>query len=99
MGIPWRAAELASCTRGLVKKTSLATKSAPGRRPAKTCEDRIDLAAGAGVEEIGLQSHCASSRFDISNSGLNSGTDRTHEDGYTSDRRYQLAQEFQPFCG
>jgi hypothetical protein len=70
-----------------------------GASACKTCEDRIDLAAGAGVEEIGLQSHCASSRFDISNSGLNSGTDRTHEDGYTSDRRYQLAQEFQPFCG
>src|SRR5262245_40507034 len=35
MGSPWRAAELASCTRRLVKRGSLATKSASGRRPTK----------------------------------------------------------------
>src|SRR5215831_19465613 len=70
-----------------------------GASAYKTCKGRVDLAAGAGIDDIRLQSRCASSRFDISKRGLSSETDRTHDHGHTSNRRYQLAQEFQPFCG
>src|SRR6516165_1917033 len=64
----------------------------------KACEGGIDLAAGAGIVDIRLQSHCASSWFDISKRGLNNETGRTYDHGHTSNRWYQFAQELQPFC-
>ena len=36
----------------------------------KSCEGRIDLAAGAGVEDLDLQPHGARSRFHVSQCGL-----------------------------
>ena len=40
----------------------------------KSCEGRIDLAAGAGVEDLDLQPHGASSRFHVSHRGLRIGS-------------------------
>src|SRR5262249_57611705 len=42
----------------------------------KSCEGRIDLAAGAGIEDIDLQSHSAGSRFDVSQLGFRTGAAR-----------------------
>ena len=40
----------------------------------KSCEGRIDLAAGAGVEDLDLQPHGAGSRFHVSQRGLGIGS-------------------------
>ena len=65
----------------------------------KSCEGRIDLAAGAGVEDLDLQPHGASSRFHVSQRGLGSRSiGRIDEHGNTSGCGHQLAQEFQPLC-
>src|SRR5262245_24890431 len=68
-----------------------------GASTYKTCEGRIDFPAGAGIEDIRLQSHCASSRFDIAKGGLRSETSRTHDHGHMSNR-HQIPQELQPLC-
>ena len=63
------------------------------------CEGRIDLAAGAGVEDLDLQPHGASSRFHVSQRGLGNGSiGRIDEHGHASGRGHQLAQELQPLC-
>ena len=53
-------------TRRPLKKGSGPTNSASGRSRTKRCEGRIDLAAGAGVEDLDLQPDGASSRFHVS---------------------------------
>ena len=65
----------------------------------KRCEGRIDLAAGAGVEDLDLQPHGAGSRFHVSQRGLGSRSiGWIDEHGHTSGCGHQLAQEFQPLC-
>ena len=65
----------------------------------KRCEGRIDLAAGAGVEDLDLQPHGASSRFHVSQRGLGSRSiGRIDEHGHTSGCGHQLAQQLQPLC-
>ena len=67
---------------------------APKRR-----ERRIDLAAGAGVEDLDLQPHGASSRLHVSQRGLGiRSIGRIDEHGNTSGCGHQLTQEFQPLC-
>ena len=61
------------------------------------CESRIDLAAGAGVEDLYLQPDGASSWFQIAHH-LGSGTGRVDERGHTSGCGHQLTQEFQSLC-
>ena len=65
----------------------------------KSREGRIDLAAGAGVEDLDLQSHGAGSRFHVSQRDLGiPGIGRIDEHGHTSGCGHQLTQEFQPLC-
>ena len=65
----------------------------------KSCEGRIDLAAGAGVEDLDLQPDGARSRFHVSQRGLGiRSIGRIDEHGHTSGCGHQLAQEFQPLC-
>ena len=65
----------------------------------KSCEGRIDLAAGAGVEDLDLQPHGAGSRFHVSQRGLGSRSiGRIDEHGNTSGSGHQLTQELQPLC-
>ncbi len=54
----------------------------------KSCEGRIDLAAGAGVEDLDLQPHGAGSRFHVSQRGLGiRSIGRIDEHGHTSGSR------------
>ena len=72
-----------------------------GVRPLahKRCEGRIDLAAGAGVEDLDLQPHGASSRFHVSQCALGiRGIGRIDEHGHASRCGHQLTQELQPLC-
>ena len=63
----------------------------------KRCEGRIDLAAGAGVEDLDLQPHGAGGRFHVSQRGLGSrGIGRIDEHGHTGRSGHQLTQELQP---
>ena len=56
-------------------------------------ESRIDLAAGAGVEDLDLQSDGASSRLHVSQRGLGIGNVcRIDEHGHTNCPGHQLAQ-------
>ena len=65
----------------------------------KRCEGRVDLAAGAGVEDLDLQPHGARSRLHVSQCGLGSRSiGRIDEHGNASGRGHQLAQEFHPLC-
>ena len=59
----------------------------------KRCEGRIDLAAGAGVKDLDLQPHGASSRFHVSHRRLSRATGRVDEHGHTRGCGHQLAQE------
>jgi hypothetical protein len=60
----------------------------------KGCEGRLDLAAGAGVEDLDLQSDGAGSRFHVSHRGLGSNSvGWIDEHGNTSGCRQQLPQE------
>src|SRR5262249_34216974 len=66
----------------------------------KSCEGRIDLAAGAGFENLNLQPHGAGSRLHVSQRGF--GIDsicRIDEHGNASGCGHQLAQQLQPLCG
>src|SRR5262249_47351571 len=57
------------------------------------------LPAGAGVEDLDLQPHGASSGFHVSQRGLcRRGIARIDEHGNTNCCGHQLAQEFQPLC-
>ena len=56
--------------RRLVKKGSPADEKRVGPLAHKRCEGRIDLAAGAGVENLDLQPHGAGRRFHVSQRGL-----------------------------
>ena len=82
-----------------VEKGVGADEEGVGPLAHKSCEGRIDLAAGAGVEDLDLQPHGAGSRFHVSHRGLGSrGIGRIDEHGHTSGRGHQFAQEFQPLC-
>src|SRR6516162_8013017 len=83
-----------------IEKTILADKEDVGPLTHKTCEGRIDLAAGAGVEDLDLQSDGARSSFHVSQRGLRTRCiGRIDEHCHTSRSRHQLAQELQPLCG
>src|SRR5262245_8766891 len=63
-------------------------------------EGRIDLAAGAGVEDLDLQSHSAGGRLHDPQRGFRSRSiGRIDEHGDTSRSGHYLTQEFQPLCG
>src|SRR5262249_5931008 len=65
----------------------------------KVCEGRVDLAAGAGAENLDLQSYGARSRFHVSQRRLGSGTGRIDEHSHASGSGHQLTQESQSLCG
>jgi hypothetical protein len=61
----------------------------------KHCEGGIDLATGAGVVKLDLQSKSARSRFHVSARGRRRhNVGRIDEHGDASDCRHQLTQEF-----
>src|SRR5262249_29755883 len=65
----------------------------------KLCESRIDLTAGAGVENFELKSEGRGSRFDVSQRGGRCRCNgRIDEDGNASRSGHQLVQQFQPLC-
>ena len=81
------------------EKGVAADEEGVGPLARKRCEGRIDLAAGAGVEDLDLQPHGARSRFHVSQRGLGSRSiGRIDEHGHTSGSGHQLAQQFQPLC-
>src|SRR5262249_4047230 len=69
-----------------------------GRRAHEGREGRIDLATGAGVEDLDLPPESARSWFHIPQDGLGVGRiSRIDEYGHTSRCGHQLAQELEPF--
>src|SRR5262249_46309372 len=66
----------------------------------KSGEGRIDLADGAGVEDLDLQAHSAAGRLHVSQRGLRSRTaGRIDEHDDTGRSGHHLSPEFQPLCG
>src|SRR5262249_43894333 len=65
-----------------------------GPLACKSCEGRIDLADGADVEELDLQSKSARNRLYISHHGLGAGG--TDEYGHMRCSGHQLTQQLQP---
>ena len=81
------------------EKAVAADEEGVGPLAHKIREGRIDLAAGAGVEDLDLQPYGASSRFHVSQCGFGiGGTCRIDEHGHASGRGHQLTQQFQPLC-
>src|SRR5262249_10875831 len=77
----------------------VANEKSIGSLAHKTCEGRINLAAGAGVEKLDLQSHGASSRLHVSQRDLCvRSIGRVGEQSNTSGCGHQLAQESEPLC-
>ena len=63
------------------------------------CKGCVDFAAGAGVDDLNLQSHGASSRLHVPQRGATNGRiHRIDEHGNASGSGHQLAQDFQPLC-
>ena len=86
-------------TRRPLKSASAPTKSASvGPLAHKSCEGRINLVAGAGVEDLDLHSNGARSRFHVSQHPLRIGGGRIDEHCHTSRSRHQFMQEFQLLC-
>jgi hypothetical protein len=82
-----------------VEKSTGADEEGIGSLAHKGCKSRVDLTAGAGVEDLDLQSHGASSHFYLSQYGFRSQSkDRIDEHGNTRDSGHQLTQELQPLC-
>src|SRR5262249_56006494 len=72
-----------------------------GIRPLapKSCESRIDVAAGAGIEDLDLQPHCASSGLRVVQCGLGIYCiSRIDEHGQPSRSGHQFTQQLQPLC-
>src|SRR5215468_5937671 len=64
----------------------------------ESLESRIDLLTVAGVEELNLQPHGASSELHVSQRSLHKGARRFDEHGHARSYASQLTQQFQPFC-
>src|SRR6185369_4600526 len=67
-----------------------------GPLACESYESRIDLAAGADVEDLDLQTDNPGSRLHVSYSGLGRRIDWVHEGGNTGGSGHQLTQKFQP---
>src|SRR5215468_8775855 len=80
------------------KKGAAADENRVGSLTRKCCEGRIDVLAGADVENLDLQSHGARSRVHVSQYRLGVCVCRIDEHGNATSCGYELAQEFQPFC-
>ena len=82
---------------GWQKKGVAADEDGIGPFAHHSCESRVDLPAGAGVEDLDLQPHGAGSRFHVSQRGVSilsiGGIDKN---GNTSGGGHQLTQESQP---
>ena len=82
------------------EKGVAADQKRAGALACNHCKGRIDLLAGAGVEDLDLQFHSASSRRHISQRGLANGriarADQ-HRDSGSCGR--QLVQQLGPLCG
>ena len=97
MGIAWRAVRVASCARRSLKKGSGQDEQRVGPLACKCCEGRVDLAAGAGVEDLDLQPHRAPRGYRFPYQGLRARRiGWIDEDGDATHCGHQLAQEFQP---
>src|SRR5258706_1748530 len=82
-----------------IEEAVAADENCVGPLAYKRCEGHIDLATGAGVEDLDLQSHGASSYFHISHRGVGSRSigwiDEYRNSGGCG---YQFSQDFQPSC-
>src|SRR5262249_25790726 len=83
-----------------VEEGVVADEEGVGPLAHKSCEGRIDLPAGTGVEDLDLQSHGAGSGFYGSQRRLGIRCmGRIDEHCNTSGYRHQRTQELQPLCG
>ena len=98
VGIAWRAASVGKLMPPDDEKWICGDEEGVGPLAHKSCEGRIDLAAGAGVEDLDLQPDGASSSFHVSHVASAVQIGRIDEHGNASCSRHQLAQEFQPLC-
>jgi hypothetical protein len=73
-------------------------KESPGLVAQERYEGRIDLAAGAGADDLDLKPNGAGSRYHILQGGPGSEIGGIKEHGNSSGCGYQVAQEFQPLC-
>src|SRR5499433_1777265 len=81
-----------------VEEGIAADKKRVGPLAHESCEGRINLVAGAGVEDLDLQSNGARSRFHVSQYPIRIWGGRIDEHCYTSRSRHQFMQEFQLLC-
>ena len=73
-----------------------------GVRPLahESCKGRFNLPAGAGFENMDLQSHSVRSRFYVSQRGLCiCDIGRIDKHGNASGSGHKLVQESEPLCG
>src|SRR5215475_14794056 len=82
------------------EKGVIANEQSVGPLAYESCEGSFDLSAGAGFENLDLQSHGASSRFHVSQRGLCiRSIGRIDKHGNASGSGHKLAQQSQPLCG
>ena len=86
----------ASCSLWLLKNGSLPITSAPTPQLNQGRKDRIEVALGAGVQDMQLQPESAGRRLQVSRLGLCTGIGRVDEHRNNRRRGDQLAQQLQP---
>src|SRR5262245_13066734 len=98
-GTAWRDARLASCTRRLLKRASLPTKSASGRSRTKVAK-AASISRPVLALKTWICSPMARAASSTSRNVLSAfrGGGRIDEHGHTSRSGHQLTQELQPLC-
>src|SRR5262245_6505980 len=80
------------------KKGAAADEKRVGSLKRKCREGRIDVPAGADLENLDLQSRAACRRFHVSRYGFGVCIGRIDEHGDVTGCGHQLTQQFQSFC-
>src|SRR5215831_8289525 len=80
------------------EKAIAADEKRVGPLAHKSCKGRVDLPTVAGLEDLELQPHSASSRFHVSQRSLGSGISRIDEHGHTSGAGHQLTSSSSRFA-
>jgi hypothetical protein len=89
---------LTNWTRRLRKKGSGTDEKGVGTLAHQSSEGGVDLAAAAGIEDLGLRPDGARSRFQVLHYCFGVAGARVDEYGQTTDCVDQLAQKFEPLC-
>ena len=81
-----------------IEKWILPKEDGVGPLAGECCENRIDCAAGARIDDLRLKSYGAAGRFHLAHGGLRVNGGWIDEHGDTGSPRQHFAQQLEPLC-